>query len=372
MAAAPCNTALSFLHNVTNAPNVDIYLNEDPFCLNLAYAERTPYLTTTHTCFKLTVKVAGTQTQIAKVSVKLEAGQSYLAMVGGLISDLKTIALYLYKDRTRCPKPGQARFRFIHGAAGAPGVDVYVNGIKTFTNVKFSMTGQPTYVNLPLGVPSISVNVAGTSTVVIPPKAYYTISGGIYTAVASGLVSSGLTLIYTHDNPDECEQLQKHFNVQRYMGLWYQIANIPSFFDLKCSRSTATYTPLVDEEGDTVVKVFNVCYDANWNVVETITGLAVPTCNPAALKVDFPTAPPGVVLPPGPNYLVHDTDYVDYAIVGSPTRTNLFILARTKTISRKLYDRLLAQAVALGYDPSQIVINPGAVGKPTTGHCPCK
>lgn len=371
MAASSCNLSLRFLHNVKNAPNVDIYVDGVAFCLNLAYSETTIYLSAPHTSFTLSVRVAGTQTQIAKAKLRLGASQSYLVMIAGLIVDPSTISLTIYQDRTRCPQPGSSRFRFIHGAAGAPGVDVYVNGVKTFSNVTYKSTGEPSYVGIPLGLTSVSVNLAGTSTVVIPAKEYYIVSGGIYTAVASGLVSDGLSLVFTEDNSGHCEQLQKAFNVQKYSGLWYQIANIPSFFDLKCQRSSATYTPVVDDEGGPVVKVFNVCYDANWNVIETITGVALPSCNPAALTVEFPTPIPVVIQ--GPNYLVHETDYVDYSMVGSPTRTNFFILARTKSISRKLYDKLLAQAVALGYDASKIVINPGAVTKSKPDHhCGCK
>ena len=353
------------LHNVTGAPNVDVFLDETPYVRNLAYKETTLYLKTRRLLTRIQVRLAGTNTVIVRSKIRLEARRMQTLIITGLITDLSSIAVSLFRDKSTCPKPGSANLRFIQGAAGAPAVDVYVADVKTFSNVGFNHTGNPTYVPVQLGRVNISVNLAGTATVVIPTRSYYLISGGVYTFTATGLVSSGLSLIFNHDNTGSCEQLQPNFNIQNYMGLWYQIANIPSFFDLKCGRSSATYTPLLRKSGTAIVGVYNVCYNNNWEKIEDITGTAtVVNCNPAALRVLFPSPPPPappIVVNPGANYLVHETDYLNYAIVGSPTRVNFFILARTKTISKNLYDKLLEKAIKLGYDPTKIVVNYRAV-----------
>jgi apolipoprotein D and lipocalin family protein len=115
------------------------------------------------------------------------------------------------------------------------------------------------------------------------------------------------------------------------------------------------------------VNVFNTCYDKDWNVVANITGSAIAPnpCIPAALKVSFPNppppAPPLPESPPGPNYLIHTTDYVNYAIVGSPTRTSFFILSRKSKMCESEYKKWLKYAKSLGYNPSLIQQNYNAV-----------
>jgi lipocalin len=59
---------------------------------------------------------------------------------------------------------------------------------------------------------------------------------------------------------------------------------------------------------------------------------------------------------------VHKTDYERFAIVGSPDRNSLFILARRKQMSKESYAKIVAYSKErLGYDVSRLVVDEGAL-----------
>ena len=55
------------------------------------------------------------------------------------------------------------------------------------------------------------------------------------------------------------------------------------------------------------------------------------------------------------------TDYVSYAIVGSPNLTSLFILSRDSTMSKDKYNKILHKVKQLGYNIDNIKADRGAV-----------
>lgn len=363
---------IRFIHNVAGAPPVNIFLNGNAAALNLVYKDIGGYLNVSCGDKEATVELAGSGTSLTSRTIRLQKDARYTAIVLGDVNNLSTIKLYLYSDDLRCPRPDLADLRFIHGIYGAPAVDVYINDKIVFSNVTYSQTGSPTYQSISVGktkIPGANANyvmatitIAGTKNIVTGPTQLYLIGGGVYTLLASGNSATGLIGLLSHDNPNKCETLQEDFNVQGYMGKWYQIASIPQFYEANCPRATAEYTLLSNR-----VNVFNTCYDTDWRVVTTITGSASAPdpCEPAALKVTFPNppppAPPLPPSPPGPNYLVHNTDYINYAIVGSPTRTSFYILSRYPKMNLDEYEHWLQYAVRLGYDKKQIRPNYHAI-----------
>lgn len=352
-----CESQLRIVHNVFGGPNVDIYLEGKPLALQLAYKDITDFLNIVKGNVLLEVKVAGAVLLSKKFTATDRPQTLYII---GDISDLTTITGKLVRESLTCPTAGYARVNVFHGIFGAPNVDIYANGQKIISNLRYGkgdsapvkigqvalIGGNPYYV-------VVEVKISGTSTVIIGPTNYYLISGGIYTLVASGTLTTSIFLLVAHDNKNACEVLQKNFDVQSYMNRWYQIASIPQLYEANCPRATAVYTLL-----DNRVNVFNTCYAKDWEVVETITGAAYPECNPAALRVTFPNVP---TFYPGPNYLIHKTDYKSYAVIGSPTRTTFYILSRTPTMSPKQYDKLLKYGQSLGYDISTVKPNYHAI-----------
>jgi apolipoprotein D and lipocalin family protein len=147
----------------------------------------------------------------------------------------------------------------------------------------------------------------------------------------------------------ECGPFEKKFSVKDYLGLWYEIARLPTFFQ-SGDRNTATYTATVQPN---VVNVYNVAYNKDWKLIDNIIGKASPSADqPAALTVTFP---PPVPPPSGVNYIVHDTDYDLYSMVGDCNRQYLWILCRNKTMSAELYCKLVKKAKKLGYDTGALI-----------------
>jgi apolipoprotein D and lipocalin family protein len=341
----PAVTKLRVLHNIVGAPPVAIYIDKKLLIARLNYASLTAYLNITKGSHKLRIDVIGTDLSL---SVKLNVcGDHYTLIIAGLLSDTTTFKTLLFKDDATCPKPKYALVKFINAAAIAPNLDVYIKNSNVFSNVAY--TGETLYTRVSLGAYNIpiKVNNSATNTTVIGPSNLYLVGGGIYTIITTGL-DTNLSILVSHDNNNECEELQPNFNAQAYMGKWYQIASIPQPFGSSCANSTAEYTLLPDK-----VDVFNTCYNKAGKVIDTIQGYAIAenSCIPAALTVKFPSVPVPTF---GPNYLIHKTNYDGYALVGSPTRTSFFILSRTSTMSRKQYSKLLDEATALGYDQNAI------------------
>jgi apolipoprotein D and lipocalin family protein len=134
-------------------------------------------------------------------------------------------------------------------------------------------------------------------------------------------------------------------DLQRYAGLWYEIASIPMLFQSpQCTGTTATYT--LNTDGS--LKVWNQCFLPAQNRLERIEGRAVVAASSAQLKVSF-------FGPFAGDYWILDLDSAySYAVVGHPSRNFLWILSRTPRMDPGQYQAILARIAAQGYDLSRI------------------
>ena len=130
-------------------------------------------------------------------------------------------------------------------------------------------------------------------------------------------------------------------DLARYVGTWYEIAHVPMFFQRKCAgETTAHYTSNTDGS----IAVTNRCRNAAGGMEEAEgTAKVVPGSGNAKLKVTF-------FRPFKGDYWVIglDSDY-RWAVVGSPNRDTLWLLARTPTLEPADVDRALATAKQQGY-----------------------
>ena len=136
-------------------------------------------------------------------------------------------------------------------------------------------------------------------------------------------------------------------DLSRYAGRWYEIARLPNRFEKKCADSvTATYTLRSDGKVDVV----NRCRKANGEYT-TAKGKAkiVDKKTNAKLKVTFfwPFYGDYWILDLGSNY--------EYAVVGAPDRDYLWILSRTPQLDEQLYQRLLGQMAARGFETERMI-----------------
>jgi lipocalin len=155
-------------------------------------------------------------------------------------------------------------------------------------------------------------------------------------------------MIFSSSNAQTKPTVVSSVDLNRYKGLWYEIARLPNYFERKLKCISATYT-LRDDGKISVVNKGNYISDpAKSNSAKGVAW--IPDKNsPAKLKVQFfwPFS--------GDYWIMHlDKDY-RYVLVGEPSFKYLWILAREKKMDEATYQMLMKKAVDNGYDVKTII-----------------
>ena len=142
-----------------------------------------------------------------------------------------------------------------------------------------------------------------------------------------------------------------NFQLERYLGTWYEIARLDHSFERGLTHVTADYS-LRPDGG---VRVINRGYSQKQGAWKQAEGRAYFVEQPhrGFLKVSFF----------GPfygSYVIFDLDRNNYswALVCGPNRSYLWILARTPEISSGLKSDLIRKAGDLGFDTEGLIIVP--------------
>ena len=140
---------------------------------------------------------------------------------------------------------------------------------------------------------------------------------------------------------------QVHVDLQRYLGLWYEIARKPMrHADAGARDITATYS--LDDSG--AVRVINACLNAGGEV-ETSEGVATPT-DPSNARLEVSFLPQGLRWIPftkGDYWILRvDSDY-QTALVGDPDRKYLWLLHRQPGMAAANRAAWLEEARQQGY-----------------------
>jgi apolipoprotein D and lipocalin family protein len=144
------------------------------------------------------------------------------------------------------------------------------------------------------------------------------------------------------DNLPPLQTVQR-VELDRYMGTWYEIASFPQRFEKRCVASMATYSLRADGK----VNVLNQCRNETLDrKLRTAKGVAwvVDKRTNAKLRVRFfwPFSADYWIIDLGPNY--------EYAVVGHPKRTYLWILSRKWLMDPGTYQAVLQRLKAQRYD----------------------
>ena len=145
-------------------------------------------------------------------------------------------------------------------------------------------------------------------------------------------------------------------DLARYAGTWYEIARLPMWFQRHCVDSKAVYTARSDGK----MGVHNECV-TDKGTTDEADGVAtvVDTKTNARLNVVFDnwfgrlfgSSAEG-------NYWILDLD-AEYraALVGTPDRQYLWILARAPRLNEAMFQRLVSKGRDLGYPVDKLIVD---------------
>ena len=138
------------------------------------------------------------------------------------------------------------------------------------------------------------------------------------------------------------------FELNKYLGKWYEIARLDHSFERGLSQVTATY----ELQDDGSVSVTNRGYSIRNNEWREAKGKAKFVNEPddGYLKVSFF----------GPfygSYVIFGLDHENYqyAFVSGPNTSYLWLLSRTPTISQSIRDKFLKHASELGFATDKLI-----------------
>ncbi len=139
-----------------------------------------------------------------------------------------------------------------------------------------------------------------------------------------------------------------NFEIQNYLGKWYEIARLDHSFEDGLSQVTAEYT-LKDDGGVSVLNKGFLAEENRWKEAEG-KAYFVDSESDGYLKVSFF----------GPfygSYVVFDLDREDYhyAFVSGPNTDYLWLLARTPTVEQNIIDKFVTMAKERGFDTENLI-----------------
>lgn len=161
-----------------------------------------------------------------------------------------------------------------------------------------------------------------------------------------GLVVLLIGLMGCVGKPDKVEPV-KNFELEKYLGQWYEIARLDHSFEEGLQQVTANYS--LNDDGS--VKVLNRGFDAKKGEWSEAEGKAkfVNAKDSAFLKVSFF----------GPfygSYIVFElADDYQYAFISGPDTDYLWLLSRQPTVSEDIIQLFERRAKALGFATDELI-----------------
>lgn len=138
------------------------------------------------------------------------------------------------------------------------------------------------------------------------------------------------------------------FELQKYLGTWYEIARLDHSFERGLSQVTAAYSMRSDGK----VRVVNRGFNAASGEWKEATGKARFTGDSdiGQLKVSFFGPFYG-----GYNIIALDQDAYQYSLVAGPNRDYLWLLSRTSQMNPDIVTELVGIAADLGFPTDDLI-----------------
>ncbi|MFZ8932848.1 MAG: lipocalin family protein [Bacteriovoracaceae bacterium] len=163
-------------------------------------------------------------------------------------------------------------------------------------------------------------------------------------------------LIPTDKTPLNDPTTVKAFDLERYMGSWYEIARYDYFFQRFCGAAKATYTL-----GKGRVKVLNECRTIkDPSKIKKAKGVAFVTDKKSnsKLKVGFAPIFKHFGLFAGEYWILDIDENYQNVLIGDSKREFLWILSRNKSIDSSRYNKMVDLAKSLGFNTKNLKRTP--------------
>lgn len=138
-----------------------------------------------------------------------------------------------------------------------------------------------------------------------------------------------------------------NFQVEKYLGTWYEIARLDHSFERGCTKTKAVYSMRTDGGIDVVNSCIKDGKEEIANGKAYFNGLP----NIGSLKVSFF----------GPFYGNYNIIYLDknyqYALVDGGSYDYFWILSRKQQLDKKTLNMLLEKARLFGFETSKLIYN---------------
>lgn len=175
-----------------------------------------------------------------------------------------------------------------------------------------------------------------------------TINLKFYSILSAVISSIGLSLCESQCMAQVNNSTVKNFEIEKFVGKWYELARYDHFFELGMTNVTADYTLLDDGK----IRVVNSGIKNGRK--KEIVGKAKypdPQKHPGKLAVSF------FLWFYSDYYVMYvDKDY-KHVIIGSSSDKYLWIMSRTPSVSDAEFDTLLQIVKSRGYDISNLIID---------------
>ena len=139
-----------------------------------------------------------------------------------------------------------------------------------------------------------------------------------------------------------------NFDLNKYLGKWYEIARLDHSFERGLSNVSAEYS-MRDDGG---VNVLNRGFSIENQQSQQAEGRAyfVEESDKGYLKVSF-------FRPFYGSYIIFELDKENYqyAFVCGPDKDYLWLLSRTSTVNKELIDRFIEKSKSLGFETENLI-----------------
>ena len=189
-AAQTSNGLVRVIHASPDAPAVDVFVNGERALEGAEFRDVSNYLPLPagEYTFQVAPAGAGVDAAVITATANVAAGRAYTVAAVGQLANIQG---KIFNDNLSTPAAGKAHVRVLHLAPDAPAVDVKTqdDAVTLVSNLSFPNASD--YLPVDAGTYNLKVTAAGQSEAVLELDPLTLQSGGIYEALAIGLVADG-------------------------------------------------------------------------------------------------------------------------------------------------------------------------------------